>query len=69
MVNETVDSLNQFDNLVTNMSKEKQTGTGIDVNGNKVDIVVEPTDQFLRLQEGMPVFIKQSGTTYKMLGE
>ena len=48
-----------------------KSGSGVDQRGNPIEVVVEETDIFIQLDpsDGMPIYMKQDGSTYKIRDE
>ena len=69
VLNDFTEALDKFDSLKKQVMG--QSGPGVDLRGNPVEIVVEKTDKFIQLDplDGMPVYEKQGGFTYKIRDE
>jgi predicted nucleotide-binding protein (sugar kinase/HSP70/actin superfamily) len=69
VLNDFTESLDKFDSLKKQVMG--QSGPGVDVNGTAIEIIVEKTDKFIQLDpsDGMPIYVKQDGSTYKIRDE
>ena len=70
------DVLNDFNESLDKFGLLKKqvigkSGSGVDQRGNPIEVVVEETDIFIQLDpsDGMPIYMKQDGSTYKIRDE